>query len=238
MWLTAEVCSKLSMDMKRIVLIGTAIVVVALSLYPPFVFRHGEEVVPVGHGWIGRPPDTLSPDGVGMEVNAKVLIVEWLGVLLVAGLLLLASRPVGKAEVPRTRIQAEEGRSGKPFPHAGSEDLMIPSIVAPKMDERSRSIDQEPSPAIWMFLGPLRVIRAILGFIGAWQILGLVAGPLRYLSISEEVRVDAAEFFAVMGVKALICLIGLGSFALLRWVINRGSKRRGEELPIQGFWSL
>lgn len=75
------------MNARKLILFGTAVVIVALALYPPFVFRNGEALIPVGYGWIGQPPDTVSVDGVGMEINAKVLIVEWLGAMLVGGLI-------------------------------------------------------------------------------------------------------------------------------------------------------
>jgi hypothetical protein len=69
---------------------GTIGVVVLMLLFPPFQLQGVNGIVlNMGYGFIFVPP---SGQGIEGQVNAGLLVVQWLGVLIIAALALLAMK--------------------------------------------------------------------------------------------------------------------------------------------------
>jgi hypothetical protein len=171
------------------------------------------------------------------SVDLGLLAMEWLGVLLVAGILLLAMRPDNAHASAQGRN--EEGEAGDAtFPKRRDAGLLAGSDSVASVPTMSRPTSAGMATVgITLLFAPLRVIRVLLGMVGLWQVVGLVAG-VSYLAHPGATSESAADLYGGVVVKLLICAIGLGGFGLLRKVINHGYERAGAKAPINGFWSL
>lgn len=97
------------MNKKFYLILAAGIVLLFLSvLFPPWVvFTHGPTSVtelPYGYKFLFTAPEPDSPN-VSMRVDFVTLFLEWLGLLLVVGLLLWRER---RRERAAKRRQAEE----------------------------------------------------------------------------------------------------------------------------------
>lgn len=75
---------------QRNVLYLAVIVILAMLVYPPFVLKRGHGVeINMGYGWLLDPPKR---DSLTASVNYPLLLAQWVGVLLVTGILWLVGR--------------------------------------------------------------------------------------------------------------------------------------------------
>jgi hypothetical protein len=83
------------------VLIGTAVLIVAMVLYPPFVCVHGGLItVASGYGWIWDLPGTPEREwssSVPATVNVGTLAVQIVAALIVCALLFFAMKDQKKS---------------------------------------------------------------------------------------------------------------------------------------------
>lgn len=75
---------------QRRILFAAALAVLAMSVFPPFHDVLNGTEAHLGYFPIFSPP--RANEGIFYPVNAGLLMVQWLGVLIVAGLLCLLSR--------------------------------------------------------------------------------------------------------------------------------------------------
>ena len=171
------------------------------------------------------------------SVDLGLLAMEWLGVLLVAGIVLLAMRPDNAQGSVQGRNEEDEAGDAA-FPRRRDAGLLVGSDSAASVRTTSRPTSAGMvTVGIALLFAPLRVIRVLLGIVGLWQIVNLVAG-VSYLAHPGAISGSAADLYGGVVVKLLICALGLGGFGLLRKVINHGYERAGAKAPIKGFWSL
>lgn len=72
------------------ILFVSAITIVLMLFFPPFHYQFPNgAVLNLGYGFLLSPPRLV--DGAPGTVNAVMLVVQWMGVLLVAGLLCYAT---------------------------------------------------------------------------------------------------------------------------------------------------
>lgn len=94
--------------LQRITLLVTAGFFVGAGVYPPFEVVSGDERFNVGYGLITRPPEFEA------RVDTGVLLTEWLGILLVGGMLWIAAT--------RGRVSPLRKSSSRPTSDADSGD--------------------------------------------------------------------------------------------------------------------
>ena len=70
-------------EMQRKVLIAVAAVLLGMLLYPPFQIITSERVFGMGYSWLFVPPERAT-------VDVATLFAQWLGVLIVGGIVFLA----------------------------------------------------------------------------------------------------------------------------------------------------
>lgn len=82
----------------------------------------------------------------------------------------------------------------------------------------------------------LRIIRGIVGFIAAWQIVGL----LPVIGWLSNLGATTGGMWAIAFVKAIILIVFGAAFFGLRLLINRlHTKQHGNSHPVMtGRWSL
>ena len=95
------------------ILVGVIIMIVAMLVYPPFQYTgEGGIVTNMGYDWIYDPPHYLGRYNAQAIVNVPVLLVQWLGVILVGGLVLYLAKDnpeSGQKTVPvETRTNENE----------------------------------------------------------------------------------------------------------------------------------
>jgi len=75
---------------QRVILIVSALVIIGMGIYPPFIFKAftGAEI-DMGYSLINMPPKIQS---YFVPINAPLLLVQWIGVLLVAAMLCFAAK--------------------------------------------------------------------------------------------------------------------------------------------------
>ena len=76
---------------QRYVLIIAIIIIVLMGIYPPFYFRtYNGVLLNLGYGFVLNPPKV--GDGFAGSVNVQLLMVQWLGVVIVAGIAALLTK--------------------------------------------------------------------------------------------------------------------------------------------------
>ena len=83
-------------EKQKKIVIGAICVIVAMLLYPPFLF-HGPNAITrnLGYSFLFDPPRIVYPDGVQGTVDIAMLLVQWLAVAVVAAVLWWLSKDKG-----------------------------------------------------------------------------------------------------------------------------------------------
>ncbi len=88
--------------LRRGILLLIASLILAAALYPPWLDGYG---IPVGQDWL------LNPSGDAMDLNIKILVVEWITLLLVGAAAWFAAKPSNRTK-PKVLAQPATSPAG------------------------------------------------------------------------------------------------------------------------------
>jgi len=75
---------------QRVILFVSALVIIGMGIYPPFILKAPTAPeVSMGYHFINMPPKISS---FPAPINIPLLLVQWIGVLLVAAILCFATK--------------------------------------------------------------------------------------------------------------------------------------------------
>ncbi len=79
---------------QRCILIIAAIVIIIMAIFPPWQSVHSDATFNLGFHYVLIRPELSrgSGDSIASFINSKQLLVQWVGVIFVAGLLYFAAK--------------------------------------------------------------------------------------------------------------------------------------------------
>lgn len=70
---------------QRIILVSAALIILLMLAYPPFCIAYDNHISDTIYSWLWLPPDSE------YVVSTSLLLTQWAGVVLIAGILVLAT---------------------------------------------------------------------------------------------------------------------------------------------------
>ena len=199
-----------AMNKKQKTVLGLlALIILLMMLFPPFSIEVRGITHNKGYSFILSPPKL---GGLITSVNSEMLVVQWIGALILGGIVFLFFR--GGKPSPSKAVDENKMVSSAPdefqsvddapkvvddIPHSAEKNFKSANAALMNVEEVSQPVAEITPGQRSIMLVLLRIIRAFCGFLFAWQILGLLP-VLTWLRQPDAVTGD---MLAILLIKAL-----------------------------------